>query len=171
MTPFTYSSRLPKAKDIINRHFPAIGTDNLEEFIHIICISAHPPVAKDFVPVLKHKQKLKLEKLSQSLQEFSEDHDTPYWLKVEVAEVGERLAELASKKKLHGKQNTSNFEFKVMLVRRLRAMWLKQTSKAAPLTFQGETHPFSLFVADVLLEVCEQDFSPKSAIEAYKNLK
>ena len=78
---------------------------------------------------------------------------------------------LADKQVLHGKQNTSSFEFKALLVRRLRKIWQQQTGKAAPIVYQGENHKFSLFVTDVIQEVLYEHWSPKSTIEAYKNLK
>lgn len=170
MSKVPYKERFITAEKILKEHFPISHWKTPVEDWAVL-LANRDKAWGQFTPFLKHEQKAKITKIKDKIKELAEANNTHRWLKSELRIVKDKLDQISSVQTLHGKQNTSDFEYKVQLVGLCHQIWTSQTGKDAPVTFQGETHPFSLFVADVIQRVFELDFSPKSAIEAYKNFK
>ena len=62
-------------------------------------------------------------------------------------------------------------KYKLCLIDSCIQTWKHYKGISPPKTFQGETHQYTLFVTDVIQEVFEYDFSPRSAIEAHNTRK
>lgn len=106
--------------------------------------------------------------------------NAPYWASTKLKSIQEDLQKIRNTPRLIGRQNTSNFEIKVILVNSCRQIWIDKTRiitkdengqekfiyTEPPYPYQQESHPFTGFVTEVinLHRLC---FSARSAIEAF----
>ena len=170
MRQMTHIERTKVALEVIKQHFlsskPTASDNNIAEMLVL-----HKGAWGQLEPILSHREKKTLVKASRDVKVLDQNAEASAWLRFEVRKIYKKLDELAQSQTLHGKQNTSDFRSKVVLIDGCRTVWESYTGKAPPITFQGETHKFTLFVADVIQEVFDYNFSPRSAIEAYQKRK
>tara|TARA_B110000211_G_C14061117_1_gene545576 strand:- start:405 stop:917 length:513 start_codon:yes stop_codon:yes gene_type:complete len=170
MAQIKHKERSKAALKVIKSHFSGSETDvSINDKADLLAF--HSSAWGTLEPILSFKQKKTLIKASQELKILDKNVETSAWLSFEVRKIYKKLDELAQSQTLHGKQNTSDFRSKLALIDGCRDVWEGYTGKVPPISFQGETHKFTLFVADVIQEVFDYDFSPRSAIEAYKKQK
>ena len=160
-----FSERLKVAKGVLIKHFPKGNNLGDNGFL----LASGLAIWGEVVPTLKHAQKVKLDQIVKELSSLS--YDAPYWLRKELTAALQILDTASQAHSLHGRQNVNEMATKVQLVNICRQIWFGQHKKEAPVSFQQESHPFSRFVSDVIADVFLKDWSPQSAIEAYKKYK
>ena len=134
-------------------------------------LAAHTPGWGGLVEQITYKQRIKLKKSIDVLLQLSADKETSPWLRLELKPTLAKLEELSSIKPLHGMQNTSLHTYKSSLVSLCRDIWKSHYGEFPPLSYRGDAHQFTKFLTDVIYEVFEYDFSPRTAIEAYKKIE
>ena len=160
-----FKKRREAARRVLILHFPSASDKSIEN--NAALLASGLTAFGGFVPTLKHTQKKQLDDIVKGLDLLISDAP-PYWLQKELTKAKNILETAPTAKILRGRQNTSEMPEKIQLINVCRQIWFGQLKKEAPLSFQQETHPFSKFVADVISDVHLKDWSPQSAIEAYK---
>lgn len=122
-------------------------------------------------PQLKYVEQKELNNIIAMLDRRKNNKETSSWLRIELKPIIKELEKLAKIKPLHGTQNTSDFTYKVSLIELCREIWASYTGREPPLSFRGDTHRFSKFMTDIIYEVLGEDFTARSAIEAYQKSK
>ena len=162
-----FEKRREASTRILLTHFPNASDQSISDYAHLVASGI--TIWGDVVPTLKSTQKSALARIIKELENLSSD--APIWLKKELKAAQAILTSASSAQTLHGRQHSNEMENKAQLVNICRQVWIGQYKKEPPVSFQQETHPFSLFVGDVISQVHLLDWSPKSAIQAYENLK
>jgi hypothetical protein len=163
-----FKDRRNNARQVLREHFPNMKKKTLESFAELLVL----PITTwgEIVPTMTHAQNAKLVRIIKDLKSLSSD--SPYWLKKELISARKILEAASQEHVLHGKQNTNEMAAKVQFVNICRQIWHGHYKKEAPILFQQESHPFSRFVGDVAARVLgKKEWSPQSAIEAYKKYK
>ena len=163
-------SRLVSAKSIIKQHFN-VRTLSENDRGWAELVANWVKAWGHFEPQLKYAEKKELNNIIVQLERRKNNKETSSWLRIELKRILEELEKLSKIKPLHGAQNTSNFTYKVSLVEFCREIWTSYTGKEPPLSFRGEAHRFSKFMTDIIYEVLGEDFTARSAIEAYQKSK
>jgi hypothetical protein len=163
-----FKERREAAKEVLDTHFPNASKKSKEDNAYLL--GSGLTTFGGFVPTLKHSHKKQLDDIVQNLKLLISDAP-PHWIKKELLKAKNILETAPTAHILHGRQNTNEMPDKVQLVSVCRQIWFGQYKKEAPIAFQNETHPFSRFVAAVISEVHLKEWSPQSAIEAYKKYK
>ena len=164
------NDRAREARRVLKIHFSGLTSQaNQESWAEIL--AAHTPGWGGLVKQVTHKQRIKLKKSIDVLLQLSADKETSAWLKLELKPTLAKLEELSSIKPLHGMQNTSSHTYKSSLVSLCREIWNSQHGAFPPLSYRGDAHPFTKFLAEVIYEVFEYDFSPRTAIESYQKFE
>ncbi|MDE0784404.1 MAG: hypothetical protein OSB34_14645 [Planktomarina sp.] len=162
-----FDKRREVATQVLRAHFPSGTQKSVED--NALLLATGIAIWGEIVPTLKHAQKVKLDQIVKELSSLSSD--APYWLRKELTAALQILDTASQAHSLHGRQNVNEMATKVQLVNICRQIWFGQHKEEAPVSFQQESHPFSRFVSDVIADVFLKDWSPQSAIEAYKNCK
>ena len=166
MKHITHANRSKAALKVIKHHFSEYDSKNSDEDMAEL-MALHYGVWTKLEPVQSSKQRDTLKKVANDLKVLDNNSETPIWMSAEIRKIYKKLDEMAEYQTLHGKQNTSPYREKLCLIDTCIQTWKHYKGTSPPKTFQGETHQYTLFVTDVLQEVFEYDFSPRSAIEAH----
>jgi len=155
------------AKRVLENHFPDAKSYDHWAFL----LASGIATWGETVPTLTYAQKAQLDKTAKELEKLLKI--APYWLaKPELKITQEILNAGQSAHLLYGRQNTNEMADKVQLVDVCRQIWKGYHKKEAPVSYQQETNPFSEFVSEVAAKVFEKDendWSPKSVIQAFEN--
>ena len=162
--------RFASAKSIIKKHFE-VETLSENDNGWAELLANWVKAWGQFEPQLKYAEQKELKNIIAQLDRRKTNKETSSWLRIELKPIIKELEKLAKIKPLHGTQNTSDFTYKVSLVELCREIWASYTGKEPPLSFRGDTHRFSKFMTDILYEVLGEDFTARSAIEAYQKSK
>ena len=162
----THANRSKAALKVIKHHFSEYDSKNSDEDMAEL-MALHYGVWTKLEPVQSSKQRDTLKKVANDLKVLDNNSETPIWMSAEIRKIYKKLDEMAEYQTLHGKQNTSPYREKLCLIDTCIQTWKHYKGTSPPKTFQGETHQYTLFVTDVIQEVFEYDFSPRSAIEAH----
>ena len=162
-----FDKRREVATQVLRAHFPSGTQKSVEDNAFLLATGI--ATWGEIVPTLKYSQKAKLDRIIKGVNLLLTD--APFWLKKELSAAEKILSTALGAHRLHGKQNSNQMAAKVQLVNICRQIWFGQNKEEAPVSFQQESHPFSRFVSDVIADVFLEDWSPQSAIEAYKNYK
>jgi len=162
----THANRSKAALKVIKHHFSECDSKNSDEDMAEL-MALHYGVWTKLEPVQSSKQRDTLKKVANDLKVLDNNSETPIWMSAEIRKIYKKLDEMAEYQTLHGKQNTSPYREKLCLIDTCIQTWKHYKGTSPPKTFQGETHQYTLFVTDVIQEVFEYDFSPRSAIEAH----
>ena len=162
----THANRSKAALKVIKHHFSGYESNISDENMADL-MARHYGVWTKLEPVQSSKQRDTLKKIAKDLKDLDNKNDTPSWMSAEIRKIYKKLDEMAEYQTLHGKQNTSPYREKLCLIDTCIQTWAHYKGTLPPKIFQGETHQYTLFVTDVLQEVFEYDFSPRSAIEAH----
>ena len=166
MKHITHANRSKAALKVIKHHFSEYDSKNSDEDMAEL-MALHYGVWTKLEPVQSSKQRDTLKKVANDLKVLDNNSETPIWMSAEIRKIYKKLDEMAEYQTLHGKQNTSPYREKLCLIDTCIQTWKHYKGTSPPKTFQGETHQYTLFVTDVIQEVFEYDFSPRSAIEAH----
>ena len=166
MKHIKHADRTKAALKVIKHHFSGCESKISDEDMADL-MALHYGACTKLEPVQNFKQKDTLRKIAKDLKDLDNKNDTPSWMSAEIRKIYKKLDEMAEYQTLHGKQNTSPYREKLCLIDTCIQTWAHYKGTLPPKIFQGETHQYTLFVTDVLQEVFEYDFSPRSAIEAH----
>ena len=166
MKHIKHADRTKAALKVIKHHFSGCESKISDEDMADL-MAFHYGAWTKLEPVQSFRQKDTLRKITKDLKDLDNKNDTPIWMSAEIRKIHKKLDEMAEYQTLHGKQNTSPYREKLCLIDTCIQTWKHYKGTSPPKTFQGETHQYTLFVTDVLQEVFEYDFSPRSAIEAH----
>ena len=162
----THANKSKAALKVIKHHFSGYESNISDEDMADL-MAFHYGAWTKLEPVQSFRQKNTLRKITKDLKDLDNKNDTPIWMSAEIRKIHKKLDEMAEYQTLHGKQNTSLYREKLCLIDTCIQTWKHYKGTSPPKTFQGETHQYTLFVTDVIQEVFEYDFSPRSAIEAH----
>ena len=162
----THANKSKAALKVIKHHFSGYESNISDEDMADL-MAFHYGAWTKLEPVQSFRQKNTLRKITKDLKDLDNKNDTPIWMSAEIRKIYKKLDEMAEYQTLHGKQNTSLYREKLCLIDTCIQTWKHYKGTSPPKTFQGETHQYTLFVTDVLQEVFEYDFSPRSAREAH----
>ena len=162
----THANRSKAALKVIKHHFSGYESNISDEDMADL-MATHYGAMVDLEPLQSYEQRDTLRKIAKDLKALDNKNDTPIWMSAEIRKIYKKLCEMAEYQTLHGKQNTSPYREKLCLIDSCIQTWKQYRGTSPPKTFQGETHQYTLFVTDVIQEVFEYDFSPRSAIEAH----
>lgn len=170
MKHIKHADRTKAALKVIKYHFSGYDSQISDEDMADLMASHYGAMTK-LEPVESSKQRDTLRRVAKDLKVLDNNDDTPIWMSAEIRKIYKKLDEMAEYQTLHGKQNTSSYREKLCLIDSCIQTWKHYRRISPPKTFQGETHQYTLFVTDVIQEVFEYDFSPRSAIEAHNTRK
>jgi hypothetical protein len=162
-----FDDRREVAKQVLLAHFPSMKKRTVED--NAFLLASGIAIWGEVVPTVTHAQRAKLNRIIKDIGSLQSG--APFWLKKELNAAGKILDAASTAHILHGRQHTNQMAAKVALVNTCRQIWFGQHKEEPPITFQQESHRFSMFVADVISDLFLEDWSPQSAIEAYKNYK
>jgi len=121
-----------------------------------------------------------LKKFPSDIEMVEMVNNAPYWASKKLKSIQDNLQKMRNTRRLIGRQNTSSFETKVILVNSCHQIWIDKTRirtedengqekfiyTEAPYSYQQESHPFTGFVTEVI-KLHRLSFSARSAIEAF----
>lgn len=165
-----FDKRAKEARRVLKIHFAGL-TSQTKNADWADILALHTTGWGGLVEQITYEQKIKLTKSIDVLQKLSADKETSAWLRLELKPTIAKLEEMAAIKPLHGMQNTSLHAYKSSLVSLCREIWKSYHGRFPPLTYRGDAHLFTKFLTDVIYEVLEYEFSPRTAIEAYEKFE
>ena len=165
-----YAERCDKLLIIFDRYFRGCKSEYDEMDLALI-IATHGSAVGHMERVINPKQKAKLKRIIAQLRGLANDDQMFLLLKSKLEKSINELTPFLEFPELHGRQNTSNYREKIVLISACQTVWNSYKEKNAPQTYQGETHPFTKFVNNVIDEVFQYEFDARRAIDAYQNQK
>jgi len=165
-----YIERCDKLLIIFDRYFQGCHF-KLDKMDLALIIATHGSAMGQMEPVINPKQKTKISVIIRHMRELANNDQIFSLLNSKLEKAILELTPFLDFAELHGRQNTSNYREKIVLVSACHSVWKNYKKRNAPQTFQGYTHDFSKFVGDVIDEVFGYDFDVRQAIDAYQNRK